>query len=536
MLLFFCSSLLSEERIFPMEKYKRRDFLRMTCAGSAALLMPFDIAKAQSVGNPDSRPNILYIMSDDHSAYFLGDQLSRFGIPDVTDLTPNINRLISEGMYFNNSFCTNSLCGPSRAVLLTGKYSHVNGKLTNQDNFDQSQTTFPKLLYAAGYQTALFGKWHLGHGGSYDPQGFTYWKVIRNQGAYFNSPMYEKGIPDKQTWPGYVTDAISDDAVTWIENRDPDTPFCLMVHNKAPHAKWQPAPRHESLFDSDTLPEPTTFNDDYSNRADPIEMSPNKMYPKMVNSWVSFGSKYGKEPLPPGLTPQEQKEWVYQQYAKDYMRVLKAVDDNVGKLLDCLDAEGIADNTIVIYTSDNGMYVGEHGLMDKRFMYEQGLRIPLIVRYPGAIAAGSTTDRFSLNVDYAPTILDFAGVSIPADIQGKSLRTILEGGTPSEWRTSLYNQYFEYPEGPGVVRHYGLRTERYKLIHFYPHTENPDMDQWELFDLSVDPDEMNSVYDNPAYATVLKDLKDELEALRRQYECTEPELKDPTRARYWEMY
>lgn len=474
----------------------RRHFLKHAAAGSAGLIAGSSPLRPAPASRP---PNILYIMSDDHAAHMLSCYGSRIAS------TPNLDRIAREGIRFQNSFCTNSLCGPSRATLLTGKYSHLNGFRRNGDKFDGSQQTFPKLLREAGYQTAMIGKWHLAS----DPTGFDYWHVLPGQGIYFNPPMIEMGRKVKHQ--GYVTDIITDLSLDWLKRRNPAQPFLLMCHHKATHGPWTPDAKHAHLFDGTKIPEPPTFNDDFSHRTRAIKDCDSDLVPELRNRF----SKAGNGP-PPGLSEQAQKEWVYQRYVKEYMRTAAAMDDNVGRLLAYLDEAGLAKDTLVVYTSDNGMFMGDHGLFDKRFMYEEPLHVPLLVRHPRAIRPGSVTRKFSLNLDYAPTLLDYGGLKTPSDMQGRSLRPVLEGREPADWRTSIYYHYYEHPSGHNVYKNYGVRTARHKLIHYYD-----PVDEWELFDLRKDPREMKSVYDDPAYASTRRELKAELDRLRKELRVTD---------------
>ena len=451
-----------------------------------------------------SRPNFVYIMTDDHAT----QMMSAYGSTRAS--TPNLDRIAEGGILFRNSFCTNSLCAPSRAVLLTGKYSHINGQRSNRDTFDGAQPTFPKMLQQAGYQTAVVGKWHL----KSEPTGFDYWNVLPGQGRYLDPTLIEMG--EQKEHQGYVTDIITDSAMEWIRGRDPEKPFLLLYHHKAPHGEWVPNPKHESLFEDEQIAQPETFNDDYSGRAQPVRMATNRLVPDLLSRWQTWGASRAKED-PGDLQGDELRRWMYQQYVKDYKRVMVSVDENVGRMLDFLDEQGLSGNTMVIYTSDNGKFVGDHFMFDKRLMYEEPLRIPLAIRYPPAIAPGSQTRAFSLNVDYAPTILDFAGVAVPEDMQGHSLRPILEGGQPEDWRQSIYYHYFEPPRGHNIAPHYGVRTDRYKLIRYYD-SEYGGQPAWELLDLEKDPKEYQNVYEDAAYEEVVSELKTELSRLREELE------------------
>lgn len=459
------------------------------------------------------RPNILFIMSDDHAAHAIGCYGSNI------NATPHIDRIAREGIRFDNCFCTNSICAPSRASILTGKYNHLCGVKTLNDTFDGRQQTFPKLLQAAGYRTALFGKWHLGHGGDADPTGFDDWAVLPGQGAYHNPQFIEPGNKTKRA--GYVTDIITDLSIDWLKNRDKTRPFMLMCHHKAPHRPWEPDDKHAHLYDDIEIPEPPTFDDDHAGHAKAARVAKMRM---------SHLTRIDTKVSPPrGLTAQEKKKWKYQRYIKDYLRCIASVDDNIGRLLDYLDAEGLAKNTVVVYTSDQGFFLGDHGWFDKRFMYEESLRMPFVLRYPEEIRPGSVADAMALNVDFAETFLDYAGVAIPADMQGHSLRPLLRGNVPDDWRTSMYYRYWMHKDIPhNVYAHYGLRTQRYKLIYYYadkadttgpffPEAKfarpgSPEPPEWELFDLQTDPYELRSVYNDPAYADIAQALKQELTA------------------------
>lgn len=449
-----------------------------------------------------NRPNIVYIMTDDHATQMMS------AYNTLRAATPNLDRIGEEGIIFRNSFCTNSLCAPARATLLTGKYSHKNGQFGNRDIFDGSQQTFPKLLQKAGYQTAMIGKWHL----KSDPTGFDYWNILPGQGAYVNPVLIEAG--ERKSYEGYVTDIITDFAIDWIKERDSDRPFMLCYHHKAPHAQWVPSAEHDALWEDDTIPYPENYHDDESGRAQSVRDATNQLVPDMMQRWRAFGTAMNKED-PGDLQGAELKDWLYQQYVKDYMRVMVSVDENVGRFMHFLKEEGLDENTVVIYTADNGMFIGDHGRFDKRLMDEESLRIPLVIRYPEGIKAGSVTDLFSLNVDYAPTILDLAGVEIPDDMQGRSLRPILEGEEPEDWRNSLYYHYYDHPDFQfqDVPPHYGVRTDRYKLIHYYP-TDKVEASGWELLDLKTDPLELENQFDNPLYQYVVEDLKVEIEKWR----------------------
>lgn len=461
----------------------RREFVGGVAAAATAT------ATRRLFGQSGSRPNIIWIMSDDHAAHALsayGGRLNR---------TPNLDRLAAEGVRFDNAFCTNSLCAPSRATLLTGKYSHKNGHPDNRTRFDGSQQTFPKLLQQAGYRTGAVGKWHL----QSDPTGFDYWNVLPGQGLYHNPFFIEMG--DRKRFEGYATDLTTDFALRFVKE-SAGKPFFLFVGHKAPHRRWEPDDKHKAMFAGRDLPAPANFNDDYRNRASAAEHADMRI--ANMPDWV-------KE-QPAGMSAEQTKKWNYQRFIKDYLRCVASVDDNIGRLVGELEKAGVAKNTVIAYTSDNGFFLGDHGWYDKRFMYEESLRIPLLVRGPGVTKRGQVEKRFVTNVDFAPTILDAAGVSVPSDIQGRSFVPLLRGEKPGDWPASMYYHYYEYPDAHRVRAHYGVRTERHKLIHYQ------DTGEWELFDLKTDPREMRSVYTEPSYKATIATMKSELERLRKKYE------------------
>jgi arylsulfatase A-like enzyme len=476
----------------------------------------------------DERPNILFIMSDDHGYQALSCYGSR------VNQTPNLDRIAQEGMRFDRCYVTNSICGPCRAVILTGKYSHLNGFARNGDTFDGEQQTVAKLLQAAGYQTAMVGKWHLRS----DPTGFDYWNVLIGQGPYYNPPMKTPGPDGKPVvvkHTGYTTDIITDHTLEWLKKRDSARPFFLMYHHKAPHRNWQPGPKYLAKYDDVEIPEPETLFDDYSGRARPASeqkmtvanhLTPNDLKlteqrgltPEQRVPWdAAYGPK-NEAFRAASLTGDALTRWQYQRYAKDYLRCIDSVDENVGRVLDYLDESGLAENTVVFYTSDQGWYLGEHGWYDKRWMYEESFRTPLLVRWPSSVPAGGVDNHMVMNLDFAETFLDLAGVEIPGDMQGRSIQPLLTGQDPGDWRSELYYHYYEFPGPHSVARHYGVRTDRYKLIHYYPHAKRPDMNEWELFDLDGDPHELNSVYSDPKYADIVTRLKRRLTELRRFYQ------------------
>ncbi len=476
------------------------------------------------------RPNIVFIFSDDHAINAISAYGSRI------NHTPHIDRLAADGVLFEHCCCANAICAPSRATVLTGTHSHVNGVRDNRSRFDPRQTAFPQLLQAAGYQTALIGKWHM----KSDPVGFDHWEVLQGQGAYYN-PTFRTPT-GRRRYTGYVTDITTQRALDWLENaRAADQPFALLLQHKAPHRPWMPGPKYLHLYDGVEIPEPPTLFDDYSGRASAARLqkmsiardlyegydlkvsdeyltSPDQRGPTFPFKWLNDEQRAmwdaAYEPRNRRFArrrPQgrDYVRWRYQRYIKDYLRCVASVDDSVGAVLDYLDRHGLRDDTVVIYASDQGFYLGEHGWFDKRFMYEESLHMPLIVRWPQVTAPGRRVTALVQNIDFAPTFLELAGVSVPQRMQGRSLLPLLTGEVPRDWRKSIYYRYYEYPSEHAVLPHYGVRTERYKLICY--HT----VGEWELFDLHEDPRELHSVYDEPAYADVRRALQAELERLRR---------------------
>ena len=501
------------------------------------LVFIFSCTDEKSNEKEDKRPNIVFIMSDDHgyqaiSAY--SDQLIQ---------TPNIDRLANEGMLFTNASVTNSICAPSRAVILTGKHSHINGKIDNISPFDTTNVTFPQLLQKAGYQTAMFGKLHFGN----NPKGFDEFKILPGQGDYYNPEFItQKG---DTTIQGYVTDITTDLTLDWMEKRrDTTKPFLLMYLHKAPHRSWLPAKRHYTEYTKKTFPLPETLFDDYATRgtaAKTAEMNilkhmtynyDNKVYPEIIKELgikdreiynpiermtpeqrASWDSVYGpinedfKERYP-DMNDSTLMVWKYQRYLQDYLGTIAAVDENVGRLLDYLDEKGLAENTLVVYTSDQGFYLGEHGWFDKRFMYDESFKTPLLIRWPHVITPKTTSNEMVQNLDFAETFLEAAGVTPPDDMQGESLLPLLKGDTEKWDRDAVYYHYYEYPAEHMVKRHYGIATEDFKLIHFYY-----DVDEWELYDRKKDPLEINNVYDDPEYANTVVEMKEKLTAIREKY-------------------
>lgn len=478
---------------------------------------------------PPPRPNILFLFSDDH-AY---QALSAYG--HRLNQTPNLDRLAREGMRFDRCLVTNSICGPSRAVILTGKYSHQNGFYNNTNSrFDGSQVTFPKLLQKAGYQTALFGKWHLVS----NPTGFDFWEIMPGQGQYYNPPLIRNG--QRVKYDGYVSDVITDHTLDWLKQRDPSRPFLMMAQHKAPHRSWEPNLKHLELYDKVKFPEPDTLFDDYSGRGkaeknqemtlaatltdqDLKLVPPTTMTPEQRKVWDAYYVPRNAEFHKANLQGKELVRWKYQRYMHDYLATVASVDESVGRVLDYLKETGLDKNTIVVYASDQGFYLGEHGWFDKRWVFEESLRTPLLVRWPGVTKPGSVNKDLVSNLDFAQTFLDAAGVTASAEMQGRSLVPVLKGKTPKDWRKSFYYHYYEYPAVHSVARHYAVVTDRYKLVHFY----QPDSDYWELFDRKKDPKELRSVYGNPEYAKVQKELEVELTRLRAEYRLP---AQDPAEA------
>jgi len=475
----------------------------------------FCLAASLVVG-AETRPNILFIFTDDH-AY---QAISAYG--SNRNKTPCIDRLAAEGMLFTNCCVTNSICGPSRAVIQTGKYSHLNGFRVNGDRFDNTQQTFPKLLQKAGYQTAVVGKWHLECDAT---PGYDYSEVLIGQGPYYNPSMIRNGQRVQHT--GHTTEIITDLSLEWLKNRDTSKPFLLMTQHKAPHREWDPYPEYYEKYKDTEFLYPETFDDDYSGRgraaleqdmtiSETLTLHDLKVQvpepflksltePQLAAWHKMFdGRKAEYEALKDD--PVALKRWKYQCYMKDYLSCIAAVDDSIGRMLQYLDEHDLAKNTIVIYASDQGFYMGEHGWFDKRFMYNESFKTAFIVRWPGHVKSGSVNGDIVSNLDFAETFLDAAGVAIPADMQGRSLVPVLEGRTPADWRKSFYYHYYEYPSVHMVKKHEGVYDGRFKLIHFYD-----DIDEWELYDLENDPNELANAYSRPENATEVARLAAELQ-------------------------
>lgn len=497
------------------------------------LLLLLSLVSAM-IGRAAERPNIVFVFSDDHatqaiSAY--GHAISKLAP------TPNLDRLADQGMRFDRCLVTNSICGPSRATILTGKYSHLNGFYFNEaTEFDGTQVTFPKLLQAAGYQTSIIGKWHLGS----DPTGFDHWEILPGQGLYYQPQFRDpRGVVIEE---GYVTDVITDKAIDWLKHqRDPHQPFMLMVQHKAPHREWSPPVKYLDLFDGVTFPEPVTLFDDYRGRTtaahdqdmtlartfekdrdlkvdvrgpDSVfyERVYSKLSPEQQVLWDRDLDRREAAYRDPDLKGVALLRWKYQSYLRDYLACVRSLDDNVGRLQDYLDVSGLAENTVFIYSSDQGFYLGEHGWFDKRFMYDESYRTPLLVRWPGVVEAGSINRDLVSNLDFAQTLLELAEVPAPEAMQGASLLPILRGSTPEDWRDYHYYHYYEYPGWHMVQRHEGVYDGRYKLIHFY------DLDEWELIDMESDPHELSNQFHDPKYTSVKNRMRLALSQMKERYD------------------
>ncbi|MDB2385430.1 sulfatase [Polaribacter sp.] len=479
------------------------------------------------------QPNIIFIMSDDH-AY---QTISAYG--HGLNNTPNIDRIANEGAIFNRGFVSNSICAPSRAVMITGKHSHINGKVDNIRPFNWDQDNVAKQLQKSGYETALVGKIHL----KGDPQGFNYWNILQGQGQYYAPVFIENGV--KKTIPGYATTITTDIALNWLDSvRNKEKPFLLLYHQKAPHRTWMPESKYLDLFKDSTFTPPANFFDNYEGRlaAEANEMSIfkdmdlvydlkmldkdgeiktryrpffqnqyNRMNDQEREAWDKHYMPIIKDFKTRDLKGKELALWKFNRYMQDYLSTIQSVDDGVGQVLDYLKENGLEENTIVVYTSDQGFYLGEHGWFDKRFMYEESFRTPLLMKYPKEIKPGTVINELVQNLDFAPTFLDYANAEIPAEMQGESLRKLASGET-KEWRDALFYSYYEFPGEHHVKRHYGIRTDRYKLIHFYH-----DIDVWELYDLEKDPTEMTNLYGNPEYKEVQENMHKKLKEIRKQY-------------------
>lgn len=461
----------------------------MTCLRALLALLALPaLSRAAAAASP-SRPNILFIMADDHAAH----AMSAYGSSLLQ--TPQLDRIAREGALLTNCFATNSVCTPSRAAILTGKYSHKNGVPTF-NTFDGTQWTVAKELRRAGYHTGIIGKWHLGG----TPTGFDHWRILPGQGVYVDPTFI---TPEGRTQiNGYATDVITDLCLEFLQRRPKDRPFLLLYHHKAPHGPWVPHPPDAAKLAGREFPVPSTFEDDHATRSDAARTAFMRV--------ADIEEAKIKAKPPAGLSAEELARWKYQRFIHDYLGCVAAIDRNVGRVLEYLDREKLRDNTIVIYTSDQGFFLGDHGWYDKRFMYEESLRMPFVIRWPGVVAPGTRVTPFALNVDFAPTLLEIAGLEAPADLQGRSLVPLLRGRPPADWRTSMYYRYYHTGHMHKVQPHWGVRTERFKLIHFNR------LDQWELYDLQADPREMTNLYARPALAPMIAQLKAEIARLRTE--------------------
>ncbi|MBK6284842.1 MAG: sulfatase [Draconibacterium sp.] len=472
-------------------------------SGLIAIMFLFSFSSCKKAEKYTSRPNIIFIMADDHAI----QSISSYGSNLIS--TPGIDRLAREGMKFTNCFSVNSLCAPSRAALITGKYNRQNGVLRIGDRLNENQETFPKYLQQAGYSTALIGKWHL----ISEPQGFDYYSVFPGQGNYFNCRFKDKTNPwqdgnnggiEKE---GFVTDIITDLAIKWIENRDTEKPFFLMVHHKAPHTPHEYPDKFATLFKNKELPFPETFYDDFEGKNQELSHG-NAGFSRLDHIYPD----HFREKIPKNLNAEEFRKWTYQAFFKGYLRLVASLDENIVRLLAYIDQSGLVKNTIVIYTSDNGFFHGEHGLFNKMWMYEESMRIPLLIRYPGVIKENTVNNNLVSILDFAPTFVDFADAKIPADFQGKSIKKLLSGEKPVDWRNEIYYHYFNQWEVP---EHEGIRTEKFKLIHFY---DNSGKSFGELYNLEKDPGEMKNLYFSPENETIKMELETKLDEIKKSFE------------------
>lgn len=497
-----------------------------------------------------NRPNIIHIMTDDHSY----QTISAYGHP-LSKLapTPNLDRLADEGILFEKAFVENSLSTPSRACLMTGLYSHQNGQRTLGRGIDSTKTFFSELLQEADYQTGIVGKWHM----QCEPKGFDYYSVLYDQGDYYNPSFKTKDSNGEYVREeGYATNLITTHSIEFLENRDKERPFCLLVHHKAPHRNWMAEGKYLDLYEDIEFPKPDNFYDDYNTRCSPahtqdmtVDKTMTYIYDLKLNElkntapynteWSDGGLQKAMDQMTlqqreawdnayhprnmefinliDQLSKDDILDWKYQRYLRDYLRCIKSIDDEVGRLIDYLEKEGLLDNTIIVYTSDQGFYMGEHGWFDKRFMYEESFRTPLIMRFPKAIQAKTKTDALVQNIDFAPTYLSLAGIEKPEEMSGTSLEVLFDGEKPVDWREDIYYHYYDYPAIHNVRRHDGVRSDRYKLIHFYGEGQianDEDIDCNELYDLVTDPSEMNNIYGQPDYEEITADLQDRLDKYR----------------------
>jgi len=496
--------------------HPRSPWLRSTVTALAIVAIVWDVFFPEAAAADGRPPNILFIFADDLTC----QAISTYGESRHLLDTPHIDRLAREGMQFDRCLVTNSICGPSRATILTGKYSHKNGFFNNANcRFDPDQQTFPKLLQAAGWQTAMIGKWHLGS----EPTGFDHWEILPGQGIYYNPPMIS--VAGRAVRRGYVTDVITDLSLAWLEARDRSKPFLLMCQHKAPHREWSPAIRHLGWDGDRPHPEPATLFDDFAGRSRAVadhDMGLDRTFTPLDAKFdtppgidgddlVAWNAHYGPRNAAFAAEKPEGKDlvrWRYQRYMHDYLGCVKAIDESVGRILAELDRQGIADETVVVLSSDQGFFLGEHGWFDKRWIFEESLRAPLIVRWPGLARPGSRCDRIVSLIDFAPTFLTLAGLETPSDMQGRALQPLLAEHASHPWRTSLYYHYYEFPEPHRVRPHRGVITDRHKLVHY-----EGDLDEWELLDRAIDPAETRSFHDDPAHAETLRELRAELDRL-----------------------
>lgn len=479
-------------------------------------LLPALLALALPAAGAE-RPNILFIMTDDHAAHAMSCYGSRI------NQTPHLDSLAAGGMRFERCLVTNSICTPSRATILTGKYSHLNG-VPVFNRFDGSQQTVAKLLQGAGYHTGMVGKWHLGS----DPTGFDYWNILPGQGKYHDPVLYT--AEGTKPYPGYVTDVITDLGIDFLKSRPPEKPFFLMLHHKAPHRAWEPDEKYRQQFAGKTIPEPATLWDDYATRTDAIKECAQKVFDDLTRldlklippadlkgpermKWLQVKPTEveievaGQKRI---LAGEELKKWKYQRYLQDYLACVQSVDDNIGRLLKWMEENGLGKNTVVFYTSDQGFYLGDHGLYDKRFMYEAALKMPFLVRWPGTAKPGSVQNAIATNCDFAPTFLEIAGQPVPGDMQGRSLAPLLRGETPADWPKAAYYRYYHDPGHHKTAAHYGITTESHKLIYFWR------KDQWECYDLRKDPNELHNIANDPASHETVQQLKAELARVKKE--------------------
>lgn len=505
----------------------------------SAMVLMSSCSQSEQKKNSSPRPNIIFIMADDHAV----NAISAYG-SDVSKLapTPNIDRLAKEGAIFHRNYNTNSLCGPSRATILTGKFSHMNGFRMNGDQFDGSQNTLPKILQANGYNTALIGKWHLGS----EPTGFDHYDIFNGQGNYYNPDFIADG--DTAQEMGYATDLVTEKGIAWLQRHaDQEKPFFLMLHQKAPHRNWMAPPRYYNVYDSIQFPVPDSYFQEFGTEQmaahnqlmnvykdmydgydlkmtkqkgspelahDPFRNEFERMTPEQRDAWNKAYQAKNDAYHSAHMSSKEEALWKYQRYMQEYLSTIKAVDDGVGAILDYLEKSGLAENTLVIYTSDQGFWMGENGWFDKRFMYETSFRQPLLMRYPDHIKAGDQIHALTQNLDFAETLLDYADIAIPSDFQGKSFRPVLENKIKDEdFRKMMFYEFYDFPTFHMVDRHYGISTGRYKLMHFYDANN-----YWELYDLEQDPEEHNNVYNDLNYNEIRQRLEHQLDSLMQYYQ------------------